>query len=124
MPSCQDYGYTSAQATWASHYIYVLAIRRVRYVPCVMALLKLGGLALISTLYHGYLKNLALAVSGRLPAHMDPFWEGGHIKSFTVDSLTRLLISAGFVEVRVQYAGRWLPSLAKSMVVTARRSTS
>lgn len=82
--------------------------------------LKPGGLLLLSTPYHGYLKNVALAVSGRLDAHFTVLWDGGHIKFFSWKTLTRALDETGFVDCRFRGAGR-VPGLWKSMVVSARR---
>jgi 2-polyprenyl-6-hydroxyphenyl methylase/3-demethylubiquinone-9 3-methyltransferase len=44
------------------------------------ASLRPGGVLICSTPYHGYLKNSALALSGKLDAHFTALWEGGHIK--------------------------------------------
>lgn len=41
-----------------------------------------GGDFIVSTPYHGYLKNVALALSGRLDSHFAVLWDGGHIKFF------------------------------------------
>lgn len=82
--------------------------------------LKPGGLLVLSTPYHGYLKNLVLALSGRLDAHFTALWDGGHIKFFSWQTLGRALDEAGFVDLRFRGAGR-LPGLWKSMVVSARR---
>ncbi|MEG5058869.1 methyltransferase domain-containing protein [Microcoleus sp. A2-C5] len=46
--------------------------------------LKPGGRLIISTPYHGYLKNLALAVFGKIENHFAVFWDNGHIKLFSV----------------------------------------
>lgn len=90
------------------------------YVGRVHDLLDPGGHAIISTPYHGYLKNLALAVTGRMDAHFTAMWEGGHIKFWSAATLGRLLRSAGLDVVRVARVGRFAP-LAKSMVVLAQR---
>lgn len=82
--------------------------------------LKPGGLLVLSTPYHGYLKNVALAITGRLDAHFTVLWDGGHIKFFSWKTLTRALDEAGFVDCRFWGAGR-VPGLWKSMVVSARR---
>src|SRR5687767_5493269 len=42
-----------------------------------------NGHLIISTPYHGYLKNLLIAVSGKWDAHHTTLWEGGHIKFFS-----------------------------------------
>jgi 2-polyprenyl-6-hydroxyphenyl methylase/3-demethylubiquinone-9 3-methyltransferase len=85
--------------------------------------LKPGGLLVLSTPYHGYLKNFALALSGRLDAHFAALWDGGHIKFFSWPTLQTLLEEAGFVDLRFRGAGR-VPFLWKSMVVSARRPSS
>lgn len=90
------------------------------YARTVLDLLEPGGEAILSTPYHGYLKNLALAISGRLDAHFSVLWDGGHIKFFSIATLRRLLIEVGFVDIRILRVGR-VPALAKSMVVIARR---
>ena len=43
---------------------------------------------MLSTPYHGYLKNLALAVSGRMDRHFTALHVGGHIKFFSIETLT------------------------------------
>lgn len=82
--------------------------------------LRPGGLLIASTPYHGYLKNLALAVSGKLDAHFTALWEGGHIKFWSRQTLTALLQEAGFEVVAFRGAGRW-PWLWKSMLIAARK---
>ena len=47
-------------------------------------LLRPGGHLILSTPYHGYLKNLILALTNRWDAHLSPFWDGGHIKFWSV----------------------------------------
>ena len=90
------------------------------YARTVFDLLSPGGVAVISTPYHGYWKNLALALSGRMDAHFTALWDHGHIKFWSVHTLGRLLTDAGFVEVRFERVGR-LPALAKSMIAVARK---
>lgn len=91
-----------------------------RYAATVFDLLEPGGLAIISTPYHGYLKNLALAVSGKMDAHFTALWDYGHIKFWSVKTLSVLLREAGFRDLRFERVGR-IPPLAKSMITIARR---
>jgi 2-polyprenyl-6-hydroxyphenyl methylase/3-demethylubiquinone-9 3-methyltransferase len=86
-------------------------------------LLRPGGRLILSTPYHGYVKNLVLAASGRLDAHFTALWDGGHIKFWSYRTLTALLSEAGFSEFRFIGAGR-VPFVWKSMIVTARRDGS
>ena len=91
-----------------------------RFVKNAFDLLEPGGTAFISTPYHGYLKNLALAISGKFDAHFTALWDGGHIKFFSMATLGELLREAGFVDIRFERVGR-VPWLAKSMIAIARK---
>jgi 2-polyprenyl-3-methyl-5-hydroxy-6-metoxy-1,4-benzoquinol methylase len=84
-------------------------------------LLKPNGLLILSTPYHGYLKNLALAISGKLDRHFTALWDYGHIKFWSSRTLTELLHEIGFHITQFRGAGR-LPYLWKSMVVVASKS--
>ena len=87
----------------------------------IWSLLEPGGTALLSTPYHGYWKNLALALTGRMDAHYTALWDHGHIKFWSVRTITALCNEAGLDVVAVERLGR-LPPLAKSMVVVARKT--
>jgi 2-polyprenyl-3-methyl-5-hydroxy-6-metoxy-1,4-benzoquinol methylase len=76
-----------------------------------------GGLLVISTPYHGYSKYLALALTGKMAAHVDPLWEGGHIKFWSQHQLRSLGESVGLTFKSIARVGR-IPPLAKSMVMT------
>jgi 2-polyprenyl-3-methyl-5-hydroxy-6-metoxy-1,4-benzoquinol methylase len=47
------------------------------YARTLFDLVEPGGMALVSTPYHGYLKNLALAVTGKFDAHFTALWDHG-----------------------------------------------
>ena len=85
------------------------------------SLLQPGAVAILSTPYHGYLKNLVIAMAGVSDRHYDPLWDGGHIKFWSKKTLRKLLAEAGFDSIRFDMAGRF-PLLAKSMIAIARRS--
>jgi 2-polyprenyl-6-hydroxyphenyl methylase/3-demethylubiquinone-9 3-methyltransferase len=91
-----------------------------KYAACVYDLLEPGGTAIISTPYHSYLKNLALAASGALDRHFTALWDHGHIKFWSVRTLTQLLCEAGFRQVSFRRVGR-VPALAKSMIAIATK---
>jgi 2-polyprenyl-3-methyl-5-hydroxy-6-metoxy-1,4-benzoquinol methylase len=78
-----------------------------------------GGRLILSTPYHGYFKNLALAVSGKMDDHFTVLWDGGHIKFFSRRTLEALLEEQRFEVTAFAGAGRW-PYLWKSMVLTAQ----
>ncbi len=91
-----------------------------RYTEAIDELLVPGGIAIISTPYHSYLKNLVLAASGKMENHFTALWEGGHIKFWSRATLGTLFSRAGFEEIGFDRVGR-IPALAKSMVVTYRK---
>lgn len=84
-------------------------------------LLKPNGLFVVSTPYHGYLKNLLLAASGRMDAHYTALWDYGHIKFWSRRTLRRLLEETGFSVNRFLGTGR-VPFFWKSMILVARKS--
>jgi 2-polyprenyl-3-methyl-5-hydroxy-6-metoxy-1,4-benzoquinol methylase len=86
----------------------------------IFEVLRPQGLFILSTPYHGYLKNLALAITGRMDSHFTALWDGGHIKFWSRATLTTLLCEQGFEVINVTGVGR-APFLWKSMVVTARK---
>jgi len=86
------------------------------------ALLKTNGKLVITTPYHGYLKNLALAMSGRMDRHFSALHDGGHIKFFSVATLSALMAIHGFVDLNFSYYGR-APWLWKNMICHARKGT-
>lgn len=83
-------------------------------------LLNDGGLLVVSTPYHGYLKNLALSIFNKWDFHHTPLWEGGHIKFWSCNTLTALLEGNGFRVEEFYGVGR-LPYLWKSMILVARK---
>jgi 2-polyprenyl-6-hydroxyphenyl methylase/3-demethylubiquinone-9 3-methyltransferase len=80
-----------------------------------LSLIAPGGIGFLSTPYHGYLKNLALAVSGKMDRHFTALWDGGHIKFFSIKTLQELLKEAGAAELQILRIGR-IPAFARSMV--------
>lgn len=82
--------------------------------------LKPGGRLVLSVPYNGYLKQLAVALLGRGDEYYDPLWDWGHIKFYSVETMSTLLWEAGFDQLEFQGAGR-VPYLWKSMVFVARK---
>lgn len=83
-------------------------------------LLKPGGRAIIATPYHGYLKDVAIAVTNSWDYHVNPLWDFGHIKFWSVDTMSTLLFEAGFENLEWQGVGR-APYLWREMIFEARR---
>ena len=90
------------------------------YLRSVWDLLEPGGRVFLSTPYHGYVKNLVLALSGKLDAHFTALWDHGHIKFWSPRTITALFRETGFDVECIHRVGR-LPVLAKSMMVVARK---
>jgi 2-polyprenyl-3-methyl-5-hydroxy-6-metoxy-1,4-benzoquinol methylase len=86
----------------------------------VFELLRPGGIALISTPYHGFWKNLAVVLSGRYEHHHNPLWDHGHIKFFTQKSLRALFAEQNLDMLTLDRIGR-IPALAKSMLGVFRK---
>jgi len=82
-------------------------------------LLRPGGYLIVSTPYHGYLKNLGLSVLNEWDRHHTSLRNGGHVKFFSRRTLETLLTEEGFEIVSFIGAGR-LPWLWKSMIIVAR----
>ena len=92
-----------------------------KYAACMRSLLAPGGLAIVTTPYHGYWKNLLIALTGKFDDHFTALWDYGHIKFWSRATLTALLAEQGFAAERFSRVGRALPALAKSMVLEVRR---
>lgn len=80
--------------------------------------LKPGGTLILTTPYHGYWKNLALALSGNMDGHFTALWDGGHVKFFSVNTLSTLLSDEGYTDIQFEFAGRF-PYLWKSMLCSS-----
>ena len=85
------------------------------------SLLKPGGQVLIGTPYHGYLKNLVMAATGKMDAHFCALHNGGHIKFFSVKTLSDLMRTHAFTDLSFTFYGR-APWLWKNMICHARKT--
>ena len=80
--------------------------------------LKTNGLLIITTPYHGLIKNLMIVLFG-FDRHFNNI-EGGHIRFFTKGFLKSVLSRSGFEVAGMKYIGRVRP-VAKSIYLTARK---
>jgi 2-polyprenyl-3-methyl-5-hydroxy-6-metoxy-1,4-benzoquinol methylase len=83
--------------------------------------LNSGGYIILTTPYHGYLKNLLLSLFDKWDKHHTPLWHGGHIKFWSRATLTQLLSENGFKVTGFSGVGR-VPYLWKSMVIVAQKT--
>ena len=91
-----------------------------RLIENAFRLLKPSGHFIVSTPYHGWLKNVVLALSGKMDNHFTALWDGGHIKFWSRDTLSGLLNEKGFTDIRFVGTGR-VPYIWKSMILIARK---
>ena len=89
------------------------------YMKLIRNILPRGGVVIISTPYHGYLKNLVMALTNKLDSHFTVLWDGGHIKFWSKSTLTKLLNEFGFKVMKFKGSGRF-PLLWKSMFISAK----
>lgn len=78
--------------------------------------LRPGGIFVVTTPYHGYLKNLALALTNKFDRHWHPLRDYGHVKFFSRKTLSQLFVEQDLVIERFARVGR-VPALAKSMIM-------
>ena len=86
------------------------------------AVLTEGGILLVSTPFHGYWKNILLAVLGKWDNHHMPLWHGGHIKFWCRATLGQLFVNGGYHITDFQGVGRFA-HFWKSMIIVGRKLT-
>ena len=100
-PSLKLYNRSAYDALWDEYgqFPIVLSLEVVehvyfprKYAYCVYSLVQRGGVAIISTPYHGYWVDLAKAVTGRMDSVFSPLWDYGHIKFWSMKTLKKLLL--------------------------------
>jgi len=115
----QTYGAGSFDAVLCAEVIEHMYLPRI-LAKCAFDLLRPGGILVVTTPYNGYMKSLALALSGNMDRHWTVLWDGGHIKFWSWKTIRSLLEEAGFCDLEFHGAGR-MPFLWKSMVILCRK---
>lgn len=104
-------------AVWSSEVIeHVFDVHA--HLAEINRVLKTGGLYILTTPYHGMLKNLLIATV-KFDRHFDP--EVSHIRFFDKASLTRCLGRASFRPVRWDGIGR-MPGLYRTWFVVSQKT--
>lgn len=85
--------------------------------------LRPGALLIITTPYHGYLKNLSISLLDGWDRHFHPLRDGGHVKFFSKATLRALLEREGFSVKEFLGVGR-MPFLWKSLIAVAQNPSS
>jgi 2-polyprenyl-3-methyl-5-hydroxy-6-metoxy-1,4-benzoquinol methylase len=91
-----------------------------KFMDAISELVKSDGYILISTPYHGYVKNLLLSIFDKWDGHFTALWRGGHIKFWSYKTLTTLLVESGFQVVDFEKVGR-IKLVPKSMILVAKK---
>jgi 2-polyprenyl-3-methyl-5-hydroxy-6-metoxy-1,4-benzoquinol methylase len=91
-----------------------------RLVANALSALRPGGVLVLTSNFHGYSKNLALALAGRFDARWDPLTDDGRLKFFSRSTLVSLLAECGLEDLHFETAGR-IPMFARTMLAAGRR---
>ena len=89
-----------------------------RLIETAIATLKPGGLLLMASPFHGYAKNLALALTDRFDLRWDALLDHGRVKFFSRATLVSLVSEFDLRELHFETVGR-IPMFARSMLVAA-----
>lgn len=117
-PDRLPFGNGSFSAVWSSEVIeHVFDIHA--WLSEVNRVLKPNGLVILTTPYHGRLKNMLIALS-KFDKHFDP--EVSHIRFFDKSGLDRCLRRAGFEPVKWDGIGRCWP-IHRTWFTVARKAS-
>lgn len=104
----------------------VVAIDLIDHVPlprllieAALAALLPGGLLVVTSTFHGYSKNLVLALAGRFDSRWEPLLDHGRMKFFSRSTLTSLLSEFDLRDTHFETVGR-IPMFARSMLISAK----
>lgn len=104
----------------------VVAIDLIDHVPlprllieAALAALLPGGVLVVTSTFHGYAKNLMLALAGRFDSRWEPLLDHGRMKFFSRATLTSLLSEFDLHDLHFETVGR-IPMFARSMLMSAK----
>jgi 2-polyprenyl-6-hydroxyphenyl methylase/3-demethylubiquinone-9 3-methyltransferase len=129
-PNIQFFQHDLSQALPTEHvgqYDAVISIEVIEHlllprilITNALTALRPGGLLVLTTPFHGYWKNLALAIADKCDDHWHPLRDFGHVKFFSKRTLCTLLREQGLNAEQFLTVGR-VPCLARTMIVVARK---
>ena len=76
-------------------------------------ILDRDGMLLLSTPYNGYIKNLIISLLGGHDWHFNPLWRHGHIKFFSIKTLTAILEKSNFQIIKKNLVADYIPLAAQ-----------
>ena len=82
---------------------------------------KKNGYVLISTPFHGFFKNLAIALLNKFDDHFTVMWKHGHIKFFSEKTFKELIANYKFNIENIFYSGRFYP-FSNSMIFLLKKN--
>ena len=88
----------------------------------IVKFMNKNSILIISTPYHGYLKNLVISLLNKFDSHFNPLWNYGHIKFWSKKTLTFLLNTNNLKVNKVFYSGRFFP-FSKSILMICKKSS-
>ena len=86
----------------------------------ISKLLKTDGFFLVSTPFHGYIKNLLISLFDKHDSHYNPLWRHGHIKFFSIKTFRKTLNESGFRIIKHKLSGRFYP-ISASMIFLCKK---
>lgn len=89
-------------------------------IETAIAALRPGGLLVMTSTYHGYSKNLALALTGRFDARWEALLDQGRLKFFSRATLLTLMSEFALRDLHFETVGR-IPIFARAMLVAATK---
>ena len=90
------------------------------YLANIYTWLNDDGYLILTTPYHGYLKNLTITLLNKFDNHFNPLWEGGHIKFFSKGTMFNILKDSGLKPIKFTGCGR-IHYFWKSMVILCKK---
>ncbi len=113
-------------ASWIGRFDAVVAIDVIDHltrprllIETALATLKPGGLLIVTSPFHGYAKNLALALTGRFDRRWEALSDSGRVKFFSRATLGTLMLESGLSQVQVRTVGRITP-FARALLASGR----